>query len=120
MTSDKGVERRRYCLTLDLKNDPALIKQYRYWHESKNIWPEIPRGIRDVGMLDMEIYLLGTRMFMIIEAGEEFDLDKAMARLATLPRQKEWETFMWQFQQPLPQAKSNEKWKTMERIFKLP
>ena len=41
---------KRYCLTLDLKNDPELIRQYKYWHEDKNIWPEIPRGIRESGL----------------------------------------------------------------------
>jgi L-rhamnose mutarotase len=111
---------KRYCLTLDLKDDPDLIKEYQYWHDSKNIWPEIPRGIRKVGILDMEIYLLDNRLFMIIETPEDFDFDQQMAKLAQLPRQAEWEAFVSKFQKSSADAKSSEKWRRMDRIFKLP
>jgi L-rhamnose mutarotase len=110
----------RYCLTLDLKDDPELIKEYRKYHARDGIWPEIPKGIREVGILDMEIYLLGTRLFMILEAPADWDFDKQMAKLATLPRQKEWEAFVSKFQKAGADAKSSEKWKMMDRIFKLP
>ncbi len=63
---------KRYCLTLDLKDDPKLIEEYKYWHQSNHIWSEIPQGIREVGITDMEIYLLGTRLFMILEAGRDY------------------------------------------------
>jgi L-rhamnose mutarotase len=111
---------KRYCLTLDLKNDPELIRQYKYWHEDKHIWPEITRGIREAGIEDMQIYLRGTRMFMIAEVGDGVDFDAAMKKMGTLPRQKEWEIFVARFQQSLPDAKPGEKWLMMERVFKLP
>jgi L-rhamnose mutarotase len=108
---------RRYCLTLDLKDDPALIAEYRKYHEK--IWPEITKSIKDSGIEDMEIYLLGTRMFMIMEVNERFSFqEKAAADLASRKVQ-EWEQLMWKFQQALPQAKPGEKWLRMERIFKL-
>jgi len=116
----KPLPTKRYCLTLDLKNDPALVSQYRYWHMSEHIWPEIPKGIREVGIVDMEIYLLGTRLFMIMETGPEFDFTRDMAKLSGLPRQKEWEAFVAKFQQALPGSASGEKWRLMDRIFKLP
>jgi L-rhamnose mutarotase len=116
----KPPETKRYCLTLDLKNDSTLIREYRHWHMSENIWPEIPKGIREVGIVDMEIYLLGTRLFMIMETAPGFDFDRDMAKLSGLPRQKEWEAFVAKFQQSLPGARSSEKWKLMDRIFKLP
>jgi L-rhamnose mutarotase len=109
----------RYCLTLDLKDNPELIKEYRYWHEGNHIWPEIPKGIREVGITDMEIYLLGTRLFMIMETKPDFDFDKQMGKLSDLPRQKEWEAFVSKYQRTSADAKSSEKWKLMERIFKL-
>jgi L-rhamnose mutarotase len=111
---------KRYCLALDLKSDPALINQYKHWHTNEHIWPEIPRGIREVGIVDMEIYHLGTRLFMIMETTPEFDLKRDMARMTELPRQKEWETFVAQFQQSLPGSAPGEKWILMDRIFKLP
>jgi L-rhamnose mutarotase len=108
---------RRYCLTLDLKDDPELIAEYRRHHQ--NVWPEISQSIRDSGIEDMEIYLLGTRMFMIVEVNERFSFaDKAEADRAN-PKVQEWEQLMWRFQKPLPQAKPGEKWLAMERIFKL-
>jgi L-rhamnose mutarotase len=108
---------KRYCLTLDLKDDPALIAEYRRHHQK--IWPEIKSSIKDAGIVDMEIYLLGTRMFMIMEVDGVFSFDaKATADRAN-PRVREWEELMWKFQKPLQQAKSGEKWLLMERIFKL-
>jgi len=109
----------RFCLTLDLKDDPELIREYIHWHKSENIWPEIPAGIKEIGIQSMEIYHLGTRLFMIIEASPEFDFDRDMARLATLPRQQEWEAFVSRFQKSAPGEASSEKWKRMERIFEL-
>ena len=108
---------RRYCLTLDLKDDARLIAEYRRHHEK--IWPEITRSIREAGVKDLEIYLLGTRLFMILEAGSEFSFAaKAQADRAN-PKAQEWEELMWKFQKALPQAKPGEKWLLMERIFKL-
>lgn len=108
---------RRYCLTLDLQDDPALIAEYKRYHEK--IWPEITQSIKRAGIEDMEIYLLGTRLFMIVEAGPEFSFEaKARADQADA-KVREWEQLMWKFQKALPQAKAGEKWLRMERIFKL-
>jgi L-rhamnose mutarotase len=108
---------RRYCLTLDLKYDSNLIAEYKRYHEI--VWPEITRSIKDSGIEDMEIYLLGTRMFMIMEVNERFSFEaKAEADRAN-SKVQEWEKLMWTFQQSLPQAKPGEKWLLMDRIFKL-
>ncbi len=108
---------RRYCLTLDLKDDPKLIAEYRKYHEK--IWPEITQSIRDSGVEDMEIYLLGRRLFMIMEVNESFSFEGKAAFDRAHPKVQEWEKLMWKFQQALPQAKPGEKWVRMERIFKL-
>jgi L-rhamnose mutarotase len=109
----------RFYLTLDLRDDPELIAEYRHWHEKNNIWQEIPAGIKEVGILAMEIYLAGHRLFMVLEAGPEFDFNRDMRRLALLPRQQEWEAFVSKFQQSAGNEKSVEKWKLMEKIFDL-
>ncbi|MBR0201227.1 MAG: L-rhamnose mutarotase [Bacteroidaceae bacterium] len=110
---------KRYVQTMDLKDDPALIAEYRRRHDSEHSWKEIRDGIREVGILEMEIYILGTRLVMIVETPLDFDWDKAMARLATLPRQQEWEDYMAMFQQCAEGATSDEKWKMMDRMFYL-
>ena len=108
---------RRFCLTLDLKDDPALIAEYRKYHEK--IWPEITESIKNSGVVDMEIYLLGTRMFMIMEVNESFSFEKKATADESDPKVQAWEQLMWKFQQPLAQAKAGEKWLRLERIYKL-
>ena len=110
---------KRFCQTLDLKDNPQLIAEYRRRHSQGEAWSEIIEGIRQVGILEMEIYLVGTRLFMIVETPLDFDWDSAMARLATLPRQQEWEDYMSEFQAAEKGASSDEKWRMMERIFHL-
>lgn len=107
----------RYCLTLDLKNDPKLIAEYCQYHQK--IWPEITASIKAVGIQDMEIYLLGTRMFMIMEVDDSFSFDKKAQADLLSPKVQRWETLMWKFQQALPEAQPGEKWLQMKRIFKL-
>ena len=110
---------KRYCQTLDLKDDPELIARYVEAHDRFHAWPEIREGIREVGILEMEIYILGNRLFMIVETPLDFDWDAAMARLATLPRQQEWEDYVAMFQACRTGASSNDKWQMMERMFYL-
>ena len=114
-----GCEVKRYCRTLDLKDSPELIAEYRRRHSRGCVWNEILDGIRRVGILEMEIYNLGTKLFMIVETPVDFNWDEAMARLATLPRQQEWEDYMSYFQQAASGSSSCEKWTLMERIFHL-
>ena len=110
---------KRYCQTLDLKDNEALIAEYRKRHSEGEAWTEIIDGIREVGILEMEIYILGTRLFMIVETPLDFEWDEAMARLATLPRQAEWEDYMAEFQLVKAGMASAEKWLLMERMFHL-
>jgi len=110
-------KRRRYCLTLDLKDDSTLIAEYERFHQ--RIWPEITKSIKDAGIEDMEIYRLGTRMFMIMEVKEDFSFEKKAEADRANPKVQEWEKLMWKFQQPLAEAKPGEKWLLMAKIFEL-
>ncbi|MGJ7032429.1 L-rhamnose mutarotase [Niabella hirudinis] len=110
---------KRFCLTLDLKNDPGLIALYEAHHREDGIWPEILEGIRACGIEAMDIYRAGNRLMMILEAGDDFDLQAGFARMATLPRQQEWAALMDTFQQKLPFAQPQEHWVEMKQIFKL-
>jgi len=116
---DYGQPVKRYVQTMDLKDDAELIAEYRRRHSEGEAWREILDGIRQVGILDMQLFILGTRLVMIVETPLDFDWDSAMARLATLPRQQEWEDYMALFQQCREGATSDEKWQMMERMFYL-
>ena len=110
---------KRYCQTLNLKNNPALIAEYRKIHSKKEAWPEIRKGIRSVGILEMEIYISGFQVFMIIETPLDFDWETAMNTLSHLPKQAEREEYVSEFQECAPKSNSDEKWKLMERMFYL-
>lgn len=110
---------KRYCQTIESKDDPELIAEYVKRHSESEAWPEIRAGIREVGILEMEIYILGSRLFMIVETPLDFDWDATMKRLDALPRQKEWEDYMAMFQVCKEGATSDEKWNMMERMFYL-
>ena len=78
---------KRVVQTLDLKDDPELVAAYKHWHAQEGIWPEILQGIKDSGVLEMEIYLLGTRLFMVVELAASDSWDEVMARMGAGPRQ---------------------------------
>ena len=116
---DYGQQVKRYVQTMDLKDDEQLIAEYRRRHSKEESWQEIRDGTKEVGILDMQIFILGTRLVMIVETPLDFDWDSAMAKLATLPRQQEWEDYMAMFQKCKEGATSDEKWQMMERMFYL-
>lgn len=107
---------KRYCQTLDLVDDPELISKYCEVHQ--HVWPEIIAGQKAVGILDMQIFRRGTRLFMICETVDDFDWERDMARLAEMPRQAEWEAYVAEFQGADPSLSSDSKWQMMELIFK--
>lgn len=108
---------KRYCLALDLKNDPALIAEYEAWHAA--VWPEILVSIRDAGIMGMEIYRWGNRLFMIMETTDDFSFERKSAMDKANEKVNEWEELMWKYQQALPGSAPGEKWILMDKIFDL-
>ena len=104
---------------MDISDDPALMEEYRKWHSEAYSWKEVRDGIREVGILEMEIYMSGNHLVMVVDTPLDWDWQTAMDRLATLPRQAEWEAFVAQFQNCDASARSDEKWKMAGRIFHL-
>jgi len=107
----------RHCLTLDLKDDATAIAEYKRYHVK--IWPEVRDSLRAAGVMDMDIYLLGTRMFMIMDVNDSFSLSAKAAADAANAKVQEWEVIMGGFQQPLPQSRPGQRWVVMERVFNL-
>lgn len=108
---------KRYCLALDLKDDPKLIAEYEAYH--RNVWPEILESIHTAGVTALEIYRVGNRMFMIMEVDGSFSFERKSAMDAANPKVQEWEELMWKYQQAIPVAKPGEKWVLMDKIFTL-
>ncbi len=110
---------KRFCLALDLVDDPALIAEYEHWHKKENGWPEIKKSITGSGITNMEIYRTGNRLFMIMDTEDDFSFDRKASMDSTNIKVQEWEKLMWKFQQSIPWAKPNEKWILMDKIFQL-
>ena len=108
----------RFCLALDLIDDADSIREYEQYHAPGSAWPEVTQHDLDAGILNIEIFRTGNRMFMILETNDDFDFEKKSAFDATNPKIAAWESLMWKYQQPLPWAKPGEKWILMKRIFK--
>ena len=108
---------KKYCLALDLKDDPELIAEYEAYH--RNVWPEIIQSIKDSGIEKLEIYRTGNRLFMIMETNDNFSFEMKRKTDAANEKVQQWETLMWKYQQGLPGAKAGEKWVLMENIFLL-
>lgn len=108
---------KRYCLALDLKDDPTLIAEYEEYH--RNSWPENLKAIKDAGIEVMDIYRTGNRLFMIMETKDDFSFEEKSKSDATNQKVLEWEQLMWKYQQALPHAKPGEKWMVMNKIFEL-
>jgi len=107
----------RYCLALDLKEDPALIAAYEQYHAS--VWPEIIASIKEAVIKALEIYRVSNRLFMIMEASDDFSFEKKAALDAKNEIVMQWEKLMWEYQQALPTAGPGEKWVLMHKIFTL-
>ncbi|GAL79522.1 L-rhamnose mutarotase [Algibacter lectus] len=108
---------KKHCFALDLVDDAKLIEDYKVAHQK--VWPEIIKSIKDSGIEDLEIYLVGNRLFMIMVVNDSFSFEQKNAMDTNNPKVQEWETLMWNYQQALPMAKEGEKWMLMEKIFQL-
>lgn len=109
----------RHCLALDLKDNPALIAEYKKYHQHENMWPEIIASIKESGIEQLEIYMIGNRLFMMIEVTKDFSFAAKQAADLANAKVVKWEALMWTFQQQLPWSKGNEKWLLMDNIFTL-
>lgn len=118
-SKEYGMPTKRFVQTMQLKDDSELIRKYREAHDKEHFWHEIEEGIKQVGILEMEIYISGNTLVMIVDAPLEFNWDEAMTRLATLPRQEEWERYVAAFQDCDENATSDQKWQMTERMFYL-
>jgi L-rhamnose mutarotase len=119
LIGDSIKKMKTYCLALDLKDDPALIADYKKYHQPEQVWPEVISSIRDQGILSQQIYLLGTRLVMVLQTTDDFSWEEKSAADQENLKVQQWEALMWKYQKPLPQARPGEKWIPMEKIFEV-
>jgi L-rhamnose mutarotase len=110
---------KRYCKILTLKDDTEMINLYKEVHGVNKAWPEITQGMKEVGIIDMEIYIHDNILFMIMDTALDFDHEKDLRDLASKPKQKEWESYVSRFQNASTDATAGSKWTLMERIYEM-
>lgn len=108
---------KRTCMALDLVDTEEKIAQYCQLHQK--IWPEVTTHLRQHGITNMEIYLLGTRLVMVMDVDESFDEERFSLAAKMNPVIQRWESLMWQFQRATPWTPEGEKWVEMKQIFSL-
>ena len=109
---------KRYCLALDLKDDATLIEEYKQHHRAG--WPEIKQSIVSSGIVDMQIYIIGNRLFMIMDTEDDFSFARKAQMDAANPAVQEWESLMARFQDVGAEDDPSAKWRVMAKIFQLP
>ena len=108
----------RHVLTVDLKDDPGVISAYTAHHQ--RVWPEVVRSLRHTGIEDLQIYLLGRRLVMIVDTADGLDYRRCFAaHVVSHPRVAEWEALMKGMQEPAPGAPAGEWWAVMQPVFRL-
>lgn len=107
----------RYCLTLDLQNDPAKIAKYKRHHEK--IWPEVRDSLYAAGIDDMQIYLAGVHLFMIMDVSDDFSFERKAQMDSSNPKVLEWEELMGNYQAVPEGADPVKRWTILERVFDL-
>ena len=109
----------RHVLTLDLRDDPAVVAAYREYHAK--VWPDVvSEPSANAGVRSMDIYLLGRRLVMVLDLQDGLDLAHVFERHASSGATVGVEELMKSLQQPAPGARDGEWWARMEQVFVLP
>jgi L-rhamnose mutarotase len=108
---------RQFCLTLDLRDNVDLVREYEEYHKPGNVWPEVIDGIRATGILDMQIYRSGLQLIMVMTVSDTFSFEKKSLQDSLNPKVVEWERLMEKFQNKADGEGG--KWQEVENIFDL-
>jgi len=109
---------RRHVFTVNLKDDPGIFEAYARHH--REVWPEVQASLRQVGVQQMDVYLLGRRLVMVVEMRDGIDYRTAFkSHASSSQRVAEWERLMRSLQEPPAEARAGEWWAAMEPVFHL-
>jgi L-rhamnose mutarotase len=122
MDDVSGASLQRRCFALDLKDDAAAIESYKHWHRPGGPPAEVTRSLRDGGITALDIYLVGNRLFMIMDSDPAVPSGVKSTDDSDSVQVRAWEALMSELQQALPfprQESSAGKWQLLEHIYSL-
>ena len=108
---------KRFAMTCQLKDEPGILEKYQDYHA--NVWPEVVQGTLNCGVQRVFIYRIGHRLFMFMETGDDFDMDRDMPKYMEDPKAQEWDALMRTFQTNVPEAEEGTTWVEMEELYTL-
>ena len=104
-------------MALDLREGAEVVEKYKEYHRA--VWPEVKAALREIGVTEMKIFLLGRHLFMYMQVPDDFEASRDFPRYMEAALAKEWDKLMRGFQQKVPEAGSGEWWAEMEEVFDL-
>lgn len=116
------VQLQRRCFALDLRDDPEVIEKYKHWHRPGGPPAEVTRSLRDTGIVSLDIYLIGNRLFMIMDSDPAAPTRTGSTDDNHNPHVRAWEALMGELQQDLPfpnRGPGAGKWRLLEHIYSL-
>jgi L-rhamnose mutarotase len=94
-----------------------VIEHYKQHHRSP--WPDVVDCLKQIGVTEMRIFLIGRRLFMYMEAIDGFDPSRDFPKLNEQARYREWDELMRTMQERAPEAREDDWWSPMEEVFDL-
>ena len=104
-----------YAKTLLLQDNQEKIDAYKRHHAA--VWPEVLADLRQSSGTNMRIWLLGRRMFLLMETRDDYDPTRGRDLAARSPRVAEWDQLMRTLQERAPEAPPNQWWADMDLVF---
>jgi L-rhamnose mutarotase len=115
---EKGKLMKSFGMALNLKDDARAIEAYKLHH--RNVWPEVETALKSVGITSMKIFLIGRKLFMVLETVDDFKPARDFPRyLEKHARCAEWDDLMRTYQEKIPEAGDREWWALMEQVYDL-
>jgi L-rhamnose mutarotase len=109
---------KRFARTIELNDGDETVPRYVEHHRA--VWPEVEAGLRSIGIRRMSIWLLGRRLFMLMETDDTFDPERDFASYMEMgPRIREWQSLMESMQRPVADARPGEWWADMDLVYDL-
>ena len=113
---DKGGHSlKTYVYLLDLIDDPLQIEKYLLQH--KNVWAQIPKKLKELGVLSNRIFRLKYRLVCVLTVADSFNPQIDLAKYTQDKVCKKWDDLMKQFQKKAPGARPDEWWALAEEIY---
>ncbi len=116
--SKKSVNLKQIVMTVDLKDDPKIIDEYKTHHSPQGVWPEVTNAAQVSGYESIQIYNFDNRLVMVLRYPENADKAKIDSLYASSSeKMSEWATIMNCYMSTIKGAPEGSLWVAMQPIY---